>query len=313
MTGLDRRLSRSWGWRQAALLGLAAMSLPGSPVSAKDSPDGADSTRPIHVRRVATGRADGMRKLIEVSVLACRAVKKLPLDAPMALPSEKLLSQLLVTETDEYFDGARYASYSAQRRVAPDPASGDCELKVFITRSAWAGQICGGAGVGGHTTALNALTDAENPKPAKVTDTDHAMSRAGCGKKAKVYDLAGLPVEDAGRANCVWSQDILARSMKAAGLPATGHKDGARAIDACLYAKQPIYSHDGHHLRVVLKTSASTEGDVADSLHGEITAYANERLDGFSDGSPIDPYKFSAASIQSFLAQPVRVPLGDAP
>lgn len=313
MTGQDHRFRRSWGLRQAVLLGLAAASLPGSPVSARDSAEGADSTRPIHVRRVATGRADGMRKLIEVSLLACRTVKKLPLDAPMALPSEKLLSQLLVTETDEYFDGAHYASYSAQRRVAPDPASGDCALKVFISRSAWAGQICGGPGVGGRTTDLNALTDAENPKPAKVTDTDNPMSRSGCGKKAKVYDVAGLPVEDAGRASCVWSNDILARSMKAAGLPATGHKEGSREIDVCLYAKQPLYLHDGHHLRVVLKSSASTEGDVADSLHGEITAYANERLDGFSDGSPIDPYKFSAASIQSFLAQPVKVPLGDAP
>lgn len=313
MTNLDHRFRRPWGLRQAAVLGLAAASLPGSPASAKDGTDGADSTRPIHVRRVATGKADGMRKLIEVSVRACRAVKKLPLDAPMALPSDKLLSQLLVTETDEYFDGDRYASYSAQRRVAPDPASADCELRVFITRSAWAGQICGGAGVGGHTTALNALTDAENPKPAKVTDNNTAMSRSGCGKKAKTYDVAGLPVQDAGRASCVWSSDHLARSMKAAGLPASGHKDDSRAADACLYVKQPIYSHDGHQLRVVLKTSASTEGDVADSLHGEITAYANERLDGFSDGSPIDPYKFSNASVQSFLAQPVKVPLGDAP
>jgi hypothetical protein len=307
MMGLGRQLSHTRLPHAVLALVLAAASLLGTSASAEDS---TDSTRPIHVRRVATGRADGMRRLVEVSILACRAVKKLPLNAPMSLPSEKLLSQLLVRETDEYFDGANYASYSAERLVAPDPASGDCQLKVFITRGAWAGQICGGPGVGGDTTALNALTDVENPKPAKVTDTNTAMSRAGCGKKAKVYDVAGLPVEDAGLASCVWSNDHLARSMKAAGLPATGHKEDSRAIDACLYVKQPIYSHDGHHLRVVLKRSVSTEGDVADSLHGMITA-ANERLDGFSDGSPIDPYKFSAASIRSFLAQPVKLPLGD--
>jgi hypothetical protein len=85
MTGLDPRFRHAWGLRQVAVLGLAVASLLGTSASAEDS---TDSTRPIHVRRIATGRADGMRKLVEVSILACRAVKKLPLNAPMSLPSE---------------------------------------------------------------------------------------------------------------------------------------------------------------------------------------------------------------------------------
>lgn len=272
-----------------------------------------DSTRPIHLRRVATGQVEGLRHGVELSISACRAAKNLPLNAPMKLPSDRYLAKLLVTEKEEYFSGARYAAYGTARRVAADPASGDCQLAVFVQRGAWAGAMCGGEGTGGHTTPLAELTNAENPKPPRVEDTGGAMSRAGCGRKAKVYDLTGLPVEDAGGASCVWSADIMARSAKAAGLPATGHKKDSPVADFCLYVKQPLYVHDGHTRRVVLKSSSSNEGDVMDTVHGENTAYTNERLDGFSDGAPIDDHKFSAASIRAFLAQPVKTPLGDTP
>jgi hypothetical protein len=272
-----------------------------------------DSTRPIHLRRVATGKPEGLRHGIELSISACRAAKKLPLNAPMKLPSDAYLAKLLVTEKDEYFSGAQYAAYGLARRVAADPATGDCELKVFMQRGAWAGQMCGGQGAGGHTTPLGELTDAANPKPARIVDTGGAMSRSGCGRKAKTYDVAGLPVEDAGAASCVWMADIVARSAKAAGLSATGHKKDSPVADFCLYVRQPLYVHGGHHRQVVLKSSASTDADVMDTVHGENTAYANERLDAFSDGMSIDGAKFSPAAVQAFLAQPVKTPLGDTP
>jgi hypothetical protein len=269
-----------------------------------------DSRSPIHVHRVATGNLDGLKNAIKLSVEACRAVKNLPLGAPVPLPSDTYLAKLAVVEAKEYFDGANHATYHTVRRVAADPASGTCQLMLFHERSGWAGQMCGSA-TKGSSTSINKLLDYNRPDPAATQVDTVAAPRKGCGKKAKTYDVTGLPTENAGRASCVWDSDIIAKQMRAAGLKAEGHKKGSPAADFCLYARQPIYVHNGHHELVVLKSSGSTEGDALDQLLGENTAYLNDQLVDFSDGSPIPAERFSAGAVRSFVAQPAKTPLGE--
>lgn len=269
-----------------------------------------DSTSPIYVKQVATGRLEGIKNSIELSVQACRSSKKLPLNAPIAMPPDSYLEKLLLVENEEYFDRANYAKYSTSRRVAANPNSADCKLMLFHRRHVWAGEVCASSGTGGGTTPITDLTDFENPKPPAVTWLNEPASRAGCGKKAKSYDIQGLPIEDAGGARCVWQSDILAKSMRAAGLRAEGHKKDGKAADFCLYEKQPLYVHNGHHELVVLKSSGSTKDDVIDELTGESTAHLNHRLAAFSDGTPISADRFSRSAVQAFLSQPAITPVG---
>lgn len=268
-----------------------------------------DSRSPIHVHRVATGNVEGLKNGINLSVEACRAAKQLPAGQAQ-LPSDAYLAKLAVTETEEYFDGPNHATFNTIRRVAADPASSSCQLMLFIERSAWSGQFCGNA-TNGSSTSVNKLLNYERPEPAKVTVNSVAASRAGCGKKAQVYDVSGLPTEDAGGAMCVWDSDVIAKDLRKAGVAAEGHKKGSREADFCLYARHPIYVHNGHHELVVLKSSGSTEGDVLDQLLGENTAYLNDRLVGLTDGTPIPPDRFGAIAVRNFLAQPAKTPLGD--
>ncbi|MCD2340016.1 hypothetical protein LRH25_06635 [Ideonella azotifigens] len=269
-----------------------------------------DSRTPIYIHRAATGNLEGLKNGIGLTVEACRAAKNLPPGGPVKLPSDEYLRKLQVVESEEYFDKASHAGYNTYRKVAADPASGSCELALFTERHAWAGQECGQATNGG-SASMKELLDYENPVVPKVELNTVAASRAGCGKKAKAYDLTGLPAEDAGGARCVWDSDVVAKSMREAGLTAEGHKKDSPAADYCLYERQPIYVYNGHHELVVLKGSGSTQGDVLDGLLGETTAFLNDRLLSMTDGTPIPAERFSAAAVRSFVSQPAKTSLGD--
>ncbi|MFO1340239.1 MAG: hypothetical protein U1F53_18765 [Burkholderiaceae bacterium] len=297
-----RRLTRS-------LLGLCLSAA--APLLAVAAGVAEDSRTPIALHRAASGNVEGLKKGIGLSVEACRTAKKLPLGGPFKLPADDYLAKLNIVESDEYFDGANHAAYNTYRKVAADPASASCELALFHERHAWAGQECGQATHGGSTSVAR-LLDYDHPAPPGIEVGTVAASRAGCGRKAKAYDVDGLPQEDTGLgARCVWDSDVIAKSMRAAGLPAEGHKKDSPAADFCLYVRQPIYVHNGHHELVVLKSSGNTQGDVLDELLGESTAYLNHRLLSFTDGTPIPAERFSAQAVRIFLSQPAKTPLGD--
>jgi hypothetical protein len=291
-----------------SLLGLCLSAV--VPLAAMAANYAEDSRTPIALRRAAAGNVEGLKNGIGLSVEACRTAKKLPLGGPFKLPSDDYLAKLNIVESEEYFDGANHAAYNTYRKVAADPASGSCDLALFHERHAWAGQECGQATKGG-STAVAKLLDYEQPAKPGVETGTAAASRAGCGKKAKAYDIAGLPQEDAAGTRCVWDSDVIAKSMRAAGLSAEGHKKDSPAADFCLYARQPIYVHNGHHELVVLKSSGNTQGDVLDELLGESTALLNHRLLSITDGTPISAERFSAAAVRNFLSQPAKTPLGD--
>ena len=291
--------------RCAGLLALAAAALG---AIAAEAPD---SRTPIHLHTIGTGNVEGLKKGIAVSVEACRTAKHLPVGAPFSMPPDGYLAKLAIAESDEYFDGANHATYNTTRVVWADPRSGSCELKLFHERHTWAGQECG-SGASGGTTLLSALIDMEHPEPPNATVSTKPASRAGCGRKAKPYDVEGLPAEDAGLGvRCVWHSDIIVKSMRAAGMNAKGHDKDSPAVDFCLYQRQPIYVFNGHHETVVLKSSGGKESDVMNQLMGMESAFMNHKLVEFNDGAPIAGERFSAEAVRRFVAQPAITSVGD--
>lgn len=297
--------SRRW-----ALLTLSLATHAGIAVAAT-SAEAPDSRTPIHLHGIGTGDVEGLKKGIALSVEACRIGKHLPVDAPVKMPSDETLAKLAIVESEEFFDGANHATFNTTRMVWADPRSGSCELKLFHERHAWAGQQCG-SGTSGGTTSMGALIDFDHPAPPHVDVGAKAASRAGCGRKARLYDVEGLRAEDAGQgARCVWQADIIAKSMRAVGINATGHEKDGSAVDFCLYERQPIYVFNGHHETVVLKSSGGRPDDVMNQLMGMDSAFLNHKLVEFSDGTPIAAERFSAEAVRRFLEQPAITAVSD--
>lgn len=301
MSSLPRRPARTWVTLTATGV---VMALHSQPLWAQAP----DSTLPIYIHTSATGRVEGLQNFVQLSVEACRAAKGLPLNAPVTLPSAATLAKLKVVESEEYFDRSQHARYQTQRRIAADPRSGSCELRLFIHRSAVAETMCANQ-VRGNTTLLGELMDYNQPAPPEVRVQAGQGSRAGCGRPARGYDTEGLPREDAGKGvQCVWQQDVMAKTMLSAGLKgAEGHKPGDKSADFCLFAKQPVYLHNGQRKLVVVKSSANTQEDVGDQLLGEATAYFNHQLDELTDNRPIPAGVFTEAEVRRFVSQPAIV------
>lgn len=262
----------------------------------------ADTSRPIALHMAGTGDVAGMKKFIELSTLACRGHKGLPLDAPIRMPSDTTLAKLRLQEREAFFDGANHAEYDTQRMVAADPRTGDCAVRLFHYRTARAGQVCGDF-FHGNTTLLGHLINITEPQPPEVRHRNQRDSQAGCGKPAKPYDITGLPEADAGAGQrCVWQLDIVAKTMRAAGMKATGHSDDT-AMDTCLYQRQPAYFHNGKRTPVVVRISGRPSLDPMNPSHGETTALLGQKLLKLTDGAPIPASRFSPESVRAFVGQ----------
>lgn len=268
----------------------------------------AQSPRALHLHRQGYGSLEGMRLEIGVTIEACRAAKKLPLDAARNLPPDSVLEKLALVEVQQYFDGVRRAVFKTFRQVAADPSSPTCDLAIFHERSSWAGVTCA-EGTGGQSTPLSKLLDYESPGRAEVRVSPAPSAMDGCHRAATPYDIEGLPQDQAGGHACVWYADIMAKTMRAAGLPAKGHDPQSPAPDYCLYARVPAVVVGGHREMVVLKTAANTSKSKLNQLLGVMNAYHNQSLVRFSDGAPVPANTFSASAVRQFLEQPVKTPV----
>jgi hypothetical protein len=262
----------------------------------------ADTLRPIALHTAGTGDVAGMKKFIELSTLACRGHKGLPLDAPIRMPSDTTLAKLRLQEREVFFEGAQHAEYETQRMVAADPRTGDCAVRLFHYRTARAGQVCGNFHHG-NTTLLGHLVNTTEPQPPEVRQRTQRDSQAGCGKPAKPQDITGLPDADAGAGQrCVWQLDIVAKTLRAAGMKAAGHSDDT-AMDTCLYQRQPAYFHNGKRTPVIVRISGRPELDPMNTAHGGTTALLGQKLLSLTDGAPIPAGRFSAEGVRAFVGQ----------
>lgn len=287
---------------------LAAAGLALAPAAAQAQ--AADTLRPIALHTAGTGDVAGMKKFIELSTLACRGHKGLPLEAPIRMPSDTTLGKLKLQEREVFFDGARQAEYETQRMVAADPRSGDCAVRLFHYRTARAGQVCGEFHHG-NTTLLGHLINTTEPQAPEVRQRTQRDSQAGCGKPAKPYDITGLPEADAGAGQrCVWQLDILAKTMRAAGMQAAGHSDDTR-MDTCLYQRQPAYFHNGKRTPVIVRISGRPEQDPMNAAHGGTTALLGQKLLSLTDGTPIPAGRFSPEAVRAHVSQLAITPVED--
>lgn len=294
-----RACSRPWAV-QAAAFGLAvALGLGVSPAAQAQVPD---TLRPIALHTAGTGDVAGMKKFIELSTLACRGHKGLPLDAPIRMPADATLAKLRLQEREAFFDGARQAEYQTQRMVAADPRTGDCAVRLFHYRTARAGQVCGEF-QHGSSTLLGHLINTTEPRPPETSYRSQRDGQAGCGRAAKAYDIAGLPAADAGNGlRCVWQLDILAKSMRALGSYPPGHTDDT-GMDTCLYQQQPAYFHNGKRTPIIVRISGRPDQDPMNAAHGGTTALLGQKLLQLTDGTPIPASRFSPEAVRAYVGQ----------
>lgn len=270
-----------------------------------------DSATPVQLRRIGLGQPAGMKDPIGASVEACRAARQLP-PGPVVLPPDAALARLVVHEEEEFFDGGRWASYVTQRSLRADPSHRDCQLAVFVHRRVVIEQTCDSR-LQGATPPIAELSDPTQPRPPTFELKRSAASRAGCGRKAKDEDVAGLPVQDANGTPCVWSSDLQARMMRQAGLKAQGHDDNG-AFDTCVYLRQPSHVYQGHRRKIVLKTRGADRtlgGADLGQIIGEAPAYSHQQLASFSAGAPVPAGRFTEALAEAFLKRPAKTALGD--
>ena len=291
-------------WPLAALLASPSAAL------AQGAAAAPDTLRPIAVHMAGTGDVAGMKKFIELSVLACRGHKGLPLNAPIPMPADATLAKLRLLEREELFDGAQHAEYTTQRMVAADARSGDCPVRLFHYRTARAGQRCGDMHHA-DSTLMGPLIDVIQPEGPAVTQRTQRDSLAGCGRPNKPMDTAGLPLADAGQGvTCVWQLDVVAKSWRALGRTSPGHTDST-AQDTCLYSKQPAYFHNGKRQTVVVHISGRPEIDPMNQVHGVASALLGQNLVQLTDGTPIAARRFTAAAAWAHVSQPAITAVSD--
>jgi hypothetical protein len=81
----------------------------------------------------------------------------------------------------------------------------------------------------------------------------------------------------------------------------------------CLYSKRPFYYVKGYGRPVVLKSRSSDRsqtGAYLPAMAGQIAGFGNAKLVFLSDGVTIPADRFSRASAEAFLHQPVKTPIG---
>lgn len=279
------------------LLGVAVMGCHMTQAASVESP----------LRVVREGRPDlpGLRKFVNISYGACLTSKGLPVAPAPALPDGALAS-LLVHEEEELFDGKKWAKYETHRAVGADFSTADCKLVVFHARAVQIETTCESA-LSGVAATLSELMSPEGEPVAKPDIREDKGPQPECDQPRHDVDLRGLRADDAGHgAQCVWNAELVAR---AAGAKSAGDA----SFDICLYAKRPFYYVKGLGRPVVLKsrsTDRSMTGAYLPEFTGQIAGYGNSSLVSLSDGQPISVDRFSRASAEVFLRQPVKTPIG---
>ena len=270
-----------------------------------------DTLRPISVHTAGTGDVAGMKKFIELSTLACRGQKGLPLDAPIHYPSDDTLAKLRLQEREEFFEGPPTTPSTApsawwQQTRAAATARCACSTTAPPVRAR-----CAAASTAVAAPCSANLIDASAPQAPEVRHSVQRDSQAGCGRPAKAHDIEGLPRAEAGQGvRCVWQLDIVAKSMRAVGLNAPGHSD-ATAMDTCLYERQPAYFHNGKRTPVIVRISGRPELDAFNAVHGETSALLGQQVVTLGDGTLIPAHRFSPEAVRAYASQPAITGFGD--
>lgn len=297
----------------------AASSAPPAPAAppaptAPTAPTASEVLPPIRVVRAGFGNLEGLKNNIMVSVAACLSVRypgSVAPDLESLLPPDEVLAKLRIIEIEELFDGQMWAEYKTFRTIAADKTQG-CGLALFSQRSVDVERTC--------ELTMSGLTDLRRRMDAAVPDeetSDQAeimedrFEYQSCAAKLHLIDFESTPSEDAGAARCKWTMSAIAASSLLGGeAPQQG---GDPVFDLCAYEKLPQYHYRGKVRTVALKSQSNNltlGGNDLGKLIGATTAFGNQRLIEFSDGTPISASRFTKAAMSEFLRLPSVTPVG---
>lgn len=258
---------------------------------------------PIQVVRVGHGNLEGLKVSITASTEACRGIKHLPPQGA-ALPSDDYLSNFVLMEEEELFDGQRYAKFTTQRLIWPDASAG-CTLTIFTERHADSYLACVSR-IYGSTPLLGEQVDVDNPSSAPPTIEEEPSRPSKCNEKPLAINAAGVSRVDAGGPKCFWNGDLIALQMAKFIHTPQGSKSG---FDICLYEDLPTYYYKGVGEPVVLMSKVFGEPEGGTVIEQTMEVVRDMDLKSFSATQAISKNRFERSAIEQFLNQPMKTSL----
>lgn len=300
---------------------LAAVSLLALLIGALYAATGGKSTPPAEdgdappIRIVTTGHAPvaQLRDQLEPQLLLCRTKLGLPAE-PLGMPSDAALARVASTESEELFDGPRYAQYEITRNLLPDDKDG-CQVKVLQQFSVKLETSCDRQ----WTARAGALDfDVEPMKSEELVHSqDEAMAKASpcsarnhmsaetlAALKKTSRQPAGLGVQ------CQWSTELDLHIAEA--LTGTKAAEEDPLSGSCYYADLPEYpytSYQGNPRSVSVQMRMPHRAGDTFRPPGIAVGILDQRLKDFSIGTAIPAGRFSHGQAEAFVKQPAIVPL----
>ncbi|MBQ0945562.1 hypothetical protein KAK07_19640 [Ideonella sp. 4Y16] len=252
---------------------------------------------PIRVLLRGYAQPAAIHESLQLLSDGCRLLKGQANVPVPPLPAE-LLRRTPQVETEDLFDGDRWARYETTADFVVEPAS--CLPIIWRGFSVRVLDGCRRELIGNKGSPMPG--DGEAPKTSLIESAGRCSGRP----IGRAPDMSGLPVDDAGLGvSCIWSSDFMAREMK---LP-LGQRE-ARSTDTCVYARRPTVALPSGRKDVVVRNRLDLRNERGGDIGALFPVVGDHRLAEFSDGTPISPTRFSREGVEAFLRQPHKQALG---
>lgn len=253
-----------------------------------------------------------LRKSLESQVGMCRLAQSLPPE-PKNIPSDAALATVASIETEELFDGPRYAQYQIVRNLMPDSNEG-CKVKVLQFYSVTLETTCesqwtGSAGARDFDVEPLKVSSLDRPKSAALQKYAPCKPRAAI-EPALQAAFNATSRQDAGLGQkCLWSNEVDVHLMS----PGTaGAVNEDRLSGTCDLADLPFYPYttfQGSRRLVTLQMRLPPSAAAKLKTFAINDGTNQPKLKDFSLGGSIPASRFSQAEAQAFLKRPAIVPL----
>lgn len=283
-----RYASRGGSWRKVG--GLIALGLLPCALMAAE-------TGPIRVLLRGYAQPAAIRDNLQLQSDGCRLLKGQEIVPVPPLPAE-LLRRTPQVETEDLFDGDRWARYETTADFVVDPAN--CLPVIWLGFSVTV--------LDGCRRELNGHKGNRMPVDGETPRTSLIETALRCNGRpiGRTPDMSGLPIHDAGLGvGCIWTSDFMAREMK---LP-SGRTDN-RGTDTCVYARRPTVALPSGNKDVVVHKRLDLRNDRGGDIGALFAVVEDFRLAEFSDGTPISPTRFTREAVEAFLRQPYKQAIG---
>lgn len=264
------------------------------------------------LRVVTTGHSPvaRLRESLEAQVALCRKAQNLP-PHPQGIPSDAALAGVASIETEELFDGPRFAQYQIVRNVMPDSDDG-CKVKVLQFYSVTLETSCesqwsGSAGARDFEIEPLRVSSHERPRSAALQKYSSCKARADIEPSLQAA-LKATSRQDAGLGQkCLWSNEV---DQHLSGTPGAVSAD--RLSGTCDLAELPIYPYttfQGGRRSVTLQMRLPPSAAAKLKTFAINDGVNQPKLKDFSLGVAIPAQRFSPADAQVFLKRPALVTL----